>query len=97
MLITYLSLIRIEFLEDMVNSISVENKNPYIVGVKNLKMDSLKSEKIIIQTKIIGIIEYFVFNEILLIRCKILFFVAKTTRFYSIILTCHKSEMLLQY
>ena len=27
----------------------------------------------------------------------ILFFVAKTTRFYSIILTCHKSEMLLQY
>ena len=66
-----------KFLEDMVNSISVENKNPYIVGVKNLKMDSLKSGKIITQTKIIGIIEYFVFNEILLIRCKILFFVAK--------------------
>ena len=27
----------------------------------------------------------------------ILFFVAKTTRFYSIIFTCHKSEMLLKY
>ena len=59
MLITYLSFIKIKFLEDMVNSISVENKNPYIVGVMNLKMDSLKSGKIIIQTKIIGIVKYY--------------------------------------